>query len=118
MNNDPPFNPIPLPANLNLDPQPEAAGPQGQPGTGTSVHQENTQARRTARPRRARSANGGRKNNGWPRWERIKGRLLARMILIDQEKLKRVLLACGITAGVVLLVILAVKLMPVALTIL
>ncbi|MGH7971519.1 MAG: hypothetical protein ACREIC_22605 [Limisphaerales bacterium] len=117
MNSDSPLNPSPLPDHLNLDAHADAAGRHGQPGGDTSAHKQSTHARRGTRPKRPRSAKGG-KNDYWAKWERIKGRLTARLILMDQEKLKRVLMACGIAAGVVLLVMLAVKLMPVALTIL
>lgn len=115
MNNDPPFNPLPLPANLNLDAQPESAGPQGQTGAGTNANQENTQARKTTR--RRRSAKAG-TNNDQSRWERIKNKLTAKLVMIDQERLKRVLVGCGIAAGVTLAIVLAVKLMPLAVTIL
>ncbi len=115
MNNDPPFNPL-LPPDFGLNPQSESVG-QSHASASAPAHQQTKQARKTTRPRRARSANGTGKNC-WSRWDRIKGRLTAKLVTIDQERLKRVLLGCGIAVGLVAAIILAIKLLPVALTIL
>lgn len=48
------------------------------------------------------------------KWQELKGRLNARLQHLDKDKLKAVLLGCGVAAGIVAAVILAIKLMPVA----
>jgi hypothetical protein len=44
--------------------------------------------------------------------------LAAKVAQVDKEKLKALLLACGVTAGIVAAVIVAIKLLPVAAVIL
>jgi hypothetical protein len=52
------------------------------------------------------------------KWQRIKGKLAAKLAKVDPKKLRQVLLACVIPAGTILAALLAIKLMPVAVTLL
>ena len=54
------------------------------------------------------------KKNCHAKWQEIKGRLNARLQHLDKDKLKAVLLACGVAAGIVAAVVLAIKMLPVA----
>ena len=45
-------------------------------------------------------------------WQRIKGGIATRLARLDREKLKRVLLACGIAGTVAVLIIAVAKLTP------
>ncbi len=47
-------------------------------------------------------------------WPRMKEKINAKLGGLDKEKLKTVLVACGIAAGVVVAVVAAVKLVPIA----
>ena len=47
-------------------------------------------------------------------WQHLKGKLTAKLGGLEKEKLKTVLVACGIAGAVVLAVVLAVKILPVA----
>ena len=113
-----PFNPIPIPENLNLTSKTGAA-----PGkeAGTGQQEANKQSGRKARRRttRRRPAHAAVSEVGTEnKWQRIKGKLAARLAQVDPKKLRQVLLACGVAAGTVVAVLLAIKLMPVAVTLL
>ena len=111
-----PFNPIPVPEHLSLgfdsaaaaahQPGPEPAG--ANPGQSTRK-----KAGRPNQPKPARTF-----EEMETKGQRIKARLAAKIAAIDREKLRQVLLACGIAATVVTAVVLMVKLMPVITTIL
>ncbi len=119
MNSDPPFNPLPLPDNLNLEAQPQATQPGSEPGTKAGKNQQQAKTKRkTNQPRRRSGKRSSSDESYRAKWERIKASLTAKLATIDQEKLKKVLLACGIAVGVVVAVLLAIKLMPVAVTLL
>jgi Flp pilus assembly protein TadB len=109
-----PFNPIHIPENLNLISE-TAATPGEKPG---AAHQEaNNQSRRKARKRttKRRPAHAAMSEaEAKSKWHRIKGKLAAKMAGIDPNKLRQVLLGCGVAAGTVMAVLLAIKLMPVA----
>jgi hypothetical protein len=103
-----PFNPLPIPDNLNLSSDAGAAQSNSEP---------KRSPKRNARKKSTRSNRSGGAScraDSETRWNRIKGRLVAKVALMDKEKLKALLLAAGIAAGIVAAVILAIKLMPVA----
>lgn len=116
-NIQPPFNPIPLPPEFHLaapqqTTQQQIENPDAQQGKQTS----SAKARR--RPRKIRAAEPAVTCPGLTRWQRIKGKFAARIAQIDRERLKSVLLACGVAVGIVATVLLLVKMVPIAATLL
>ena len=85
---------------------------------------ENQQAKQTAgakakrRPRKPRVAEPDATFPMITRWERIKAKFAARIAQIDQETLKGVLLACGVTVAIATTVLLLVKILPTAVVLL
>ena len=116
MKNDTPFNPLPLPENLKLEPDAGATKQEGQsPGKDAATRQTRSKTKgRSNRSKRPRSGASRMKKNCHAKWQELKGRFNARLQHLDNDKLKAVLLACGVAAGIVAAVILAIKLMPVA----
>jgi Flp pilus assembly protein TadB len=51
-------------------------------------------------------------------WQRVKGGIQARLSHLDREQLKKVLLACGLAAAAVVVIITLVKLTPLIVTLL
>jgi hypothetical protein len=111
-----PFNPIVIP-DLNLPATPPAsASPK------VKVSRGKTAARRPRRPAITRRALDPKASTlrlarkftrkAKDSWQRIKGGLHARLARLDPEKLKRVLVACGIAATLALLIIALSKLTP------
>jgi len=111
MKSEIPFNPLPLPETLNLSLK---AGPE-------QASQNKPQPKRKAKRTATKSKRPGSKATpvaSLRRWHQIKGRLAARMAQVDKEKLKEVLLACGVAAGLAIAVVIAMKLLPIAAVIL
>jgi len=113
-----PFNPIPIPENFNLTSE-TGATPGEEPGIASQQtnHQTRQKAKKKAtkrRPAHPAMSETQAKN----KWQRIKEKLTAKMAQVDPKKLRQVLLACGVAAGTVVAVLLAIKLMPVAATLL
>lgn len=118
MTTDIPFNPITIPDGLLLSEETSPAQPPA-PAPG---------AAQTKKPPRRRSR---RKSKGpatpcietadttsWSSWQRIKGHLNARMAQMDPGTLKRILTAAGVSAGVILAIMIAIKLTPIGLALL
>ena len=113
MKSETPFNPLPIPDNLNLSS--DAGAAQEQASHSNPKPGRSTKRNARKKPTRSkRSASASARPDSETRWNRIKGRLVAKVALMDKEKLKALLLAAGIAAGIVAAVILAIKLMPVA----
>lgn len=116
MNTDTPFNPIPLPEGLLLAQEtsntPLPACPQ--PGAAQKAAAPKRNAKRRTRTR----CDGTNTTAQQSRWERIKSKFAARLAQIDQETLKSVLLACGVAIGLIATVLLLVKMVPIAATLL
>ena len=118
MNSDTPFNPLPLPDGLVLSQETDAGKPAGQ---------DPAQANPKSPPRRKakRKSRGPRKPSppaadamAETRWNRIKGRINAKLAQIDPDTLKRILTAAGVAAGVIVAILLAIKLTPIGLVLL
>ena len=113
MKNESLFNPLPLPESLSLTLNDQAAqepAPQNQP-------EPKRAPKRIAREKSTRSKRSGGaacRANQESRWHRIKGRLAAKVALLGTEKFKVLLQACGVAAGIVLAIVVAIKLLPVA----
>jgi hypothetical protein len=113
----PPFNPIPLPPEFNLEAHQQTAQQKSEnPG---AEQTKQTSGAKTRRP--SRKPTVAQPDVTCPvlsKWERIKGEFAEKIAQIDPETLKSVLLACGIAAGVVAAVLLLVKMVPVAVAVL
>ena len=112
-----PSHPLPLAESLNLSLNAGAA--QEQPS------QNNTEPKRPPKGKTKSKATHARRpgsrasrDDTESRWNRIKGRLAAKVAQVDQEKLREVLLGCGVAVGIVASVVLALKLLPLAVLIL
>ena len=113
MKNDTPFNPVPIPDNLNLSMNAGATQEQASQNSAKSKRSPKRNAKRkSTRSSRPCSTTCGADIKS--RWQRIKGQLATKVAQVDREKLKALLLACGVASGIVAAVILAIKLMPVA----
>src|SRR6266581_42071 len=109
-----PFNPA-MPAEFKLVPENGAttAGPQS-PGTTAEFTAGSENTNRKSR-RSGKQATGSRTRKKCKvNWQQMKQKLNAKLAGLDKEKLKQVLTACGIAAGVVLAIVFAVKLVPIA----
>ena len=113
MKNETPFNPVPLPESLNLSLNAGSAQEQASQNHAEPERPPKRNAKKKS-TRSKRSASAACPADSESRWHRIKGRLAAKVALVDKEKLRAVLLACGVAAGIVAAVIIAVKLLPVA----
>ncbi len=120
MKNETPSNPLPLPESLNLKPDAGATKQEGpSPGKDTATRQTRSQTKGSSnRRKRPRSGASRMKKNCHMKWQELKGRLNARLQHLDKDKLKAVLLACGVAAGIVAAFLIAIKLLPVAVLIL
>jgi Flp pilus assembly protein TadB len=112
-----PFNPIPIPENLNLTMNAGTAQEQASPNNLEPERSLNRKPRRKSTKAKQPGGTTSRAASA-SRWHRIKGRLAAKVAQMDKEKLKALLLAAGVAAGIVAAVILAIKLVPVAAVIL
>jgi len=101
--NETPFNPLPLPDNLMLAEEP--GKPLPPPVDGPP---------KPRKPRKRKQPPASMKTKCQARWEKLKTQINTRLGQLDKQKLKELLLACGIAAGVVLAIIAALKLVPIA----
>ena len=118
MTSDNPFNPITIPEGLLLAEDAKAAQPP-KPHQGT-MRTKKKRRRRTGRRAKSQTAPGIASADAaaQSKWQRIKGRFTARLCSMDQETLKRILTAAGVGAGLLIAILLAIKLTPVALVLL
>ena len=118
MKRNQPFNPIPLPEDLNLNAQAAAAGatPSASGGEGASGQASRKAGKRQAKgastAKTARPRASGHKKKSRPTYQQIKDFLNRKLSGVDPEKLKQVLRACGIAAGIITALILALKFFP------
>ncbi len=117
MKKNPLFNPIPLPEDLNLNPQAAAAGvanPSGTPGHGApgqaAPKASKRQTKGASKAKASRPKSSRRKKK--PTFQQIKDFIESKLGSLDAEKLKQVLRACGIAAGIITAVIMALKFFP------
>ena len=115
MKNETPFNPLPLPDNLTLElnagaTQEQASNPEPERPTRRKPRKKSTKTKQ--------SSTKASKADNASKWNRIKGRLAAKVAEMDKEKLKAVLLASGVALGIVAAAVAAIKLMPLAVLIL
>ena len=113
MKNDTRFNPLPLPEKLNLASSAGSAQEQTSQSNPEPKRQRNRNAKRKSTKSKQPCGAASRANSE-SRWHRIKGRLAAKVAEVDKERIKAVLLACGVAAGIVLAVTIAIKLLPIA----
>jgi hypothetical protein len=109
-----PFNPA-MPAEFKLLGDTGATAP-GQQAAGANTDSVTGSEKTKCKSRRSRKQAAGSRTRTKckVRWEQMKQKLNAKLGGLDKEKLKTVLVACGIAGGVVLSVIVAVKLVPIA----
>ena len=112
MNSDTPFNPIPIPDTLLLAQETNNPVPPPSPGTGAA------QKKAPGRKRTTKPSTEVLEAAAQSRWQRIKGRLTARLSRMDPETLKRILTAAGVAAGVIVAILFAIKFAPIALVLL
>jgi hypothetical protein len=117
MNSDTPFNPLPLPDGFMLAQETGASQPTGQnPAQAIPKPRPRRKARRKSRgPRKPGPHTAATSET---RWNRVKGRINARLAQIDPDTLKRILTAAGVAAGVIIAILIAIKLTPIALVLL
>jgi hypothetical protein len=118
MKSDTPFNPLPLPDGLLLSQETEAGQPAGQdPGQANPKAPPRRKAKRKSRGPRKPGPQGA-DTTAETRWNRLKGRINTKLAQIDPDTLKRILTAAGVAAGVIIAILIAIKLTPVALVLL
>ena len=104
-----------MPADFKLLPESGATEPGHQP---PGANADFAAGAHNAGPKSNRSGkrSGASRNKKKCRitWQRMKEKLNDKLAGLDKEKLKTVLVACGIAGGVVLAIIVAVKLVPIA----
>ncbi|MCX6921808.1 MAG: hypothetical protein NT154_01105 [Verrucomicrobia bacterium] len=108
-----PSNPLPLPESLNLSLNAGSAQQQASQNNAKPERPPKRNAKRKS-TRSERAGGAACAANNESRWHRIKGRLAAKVAQVDKEKLRAVLSACGVAAGIVAAVLIAIKLMPAA----
>lgn len=118
MNSDTPFNPLPLPEGLLLVHETSNPPPPPPPNPGTGPAQKKAPGRKRKARRRTRPSPEVLEAAAQSRWQRIKGRVNARFSQMDPETLKRILTAAGVAAGVIIAIMIAIKLTPIALVLL
>ncbi len=109
-----PFNPA-MPAEFKLLPENGAttAGPQS-PGTTAEFTAGAENTKRKSRRSGKQAAGSRTRKKCKVNWQQMKQKFNAKLAGLDKEKLKQVLTACGIAAGVVIAIVFAVKLVPIA----
>jgi Flp pilus assembly protein TadB len=112
-----PSNPLPPAESLNLSLNAGAAQQQPSQNNAEPKPPPNGKTRRKATKAR-RAGSRASRDDTESRWNRIKGRLAAKVAQVDKENLKVVLLACGVAVGIVASVVFALKLLPLAVLIL
>jgi hypothetical protein len=111
------FNPA-MPADFKLLTETIATDPEKQsPGNSAApIAAAQKRKRKSHRSEKQSAAKSGRPKKKKPKvsWQHLNGKINAKLAGLDREKLKQVLTACGVAGGVVLAVLVAAKLMPVA----
>src|ERR1043165_9746281 len=111
------FNPA-LPAEFKMLTEKVATiEPEQQPtGSNTPINGARKGKRKTQRSEKRSDGAAGspKKKKSKLNWQRLKGKVHGKLAGLDREKLKHVLTACGIAAGVVLAIVLAIKMVPIA----
>src|SRR5262249_14437962 len=102
------FNPA-MPSDFKLLPQGETGG-SGEQSASSGAPPLGEEKKRKS----SRSAGTRKKKKPGIGWQQMKQKLKTRLGGLDKEKLKMALKACGIAAGVVLAIIAAVKMVPIA----
>ena len=109
-----PFNPA-MPAEFKLLNENGATIPgQEPPGTTAEFTAGPENTKRKSRRSRKQTIGSRTKKRCKVNWQQMKQKFNAKLAGLDKEKLKQVLTACGIAAGVVLAIVFAVKLVPIA----
>ena len=109
-----PFNPA-MPAEFKLLNENGATIPgQEPPGTTAEFRAGPENTKRKSRRSGKQAAGSRTRKKCKVNWQQMKQKFNAKLGGLDKEKLKQVLTACGVTAGVVLAIVLAVKLVPIA----
>jgi hypothetical protein len=110
-----PFNPVPIPADLKLA---QEAAANGQPakalGVVAPINAKTMAGIKAKRPKRTRSTVLRLNKDCQTNWVKLKGKINARLGQLDRAKLKKLLKACGVGAAVVLAVMIAPKVAPIA----
>jgi hypothetical protein len=113
------FNGIPIPPELKLAETPEVPSQaQQQASAAGSSPAEPSKSKKRKSGAKSRRTKSGAKASAQARWNRIKDKFTQRLETVDQEILKRALLGFGLAVATVLAVLVAIKLMPAALTLL
>jgi len=108
------FNPA-IPADFKLLTEGQGSEAQSQPGKPIDpVGAAHTNKRKSTRSEKQSGGSRSRQKSKTTKWQQMKQKLDAKLGGLDKEKLKTVLVACGIAASVVGAVILAVKMVPIA----
>ena len=118
MTSDNPFSPITIPEVLLLAEDVKAAQP---PKLDKGTVRTKMERRRSTKRKARRQSTPGIASAdaaAQSKWQRIKGRFTARLCSMDQETLKRILTAAGVGAGIIIAILLAIKLTPIALVLL
>src|SRR2546421_11060305 len=109
-----PFNPA-MPAEFKLLNENGATIPgQDPPGTTAEFTAGPENTKRKSRRSGKQTIGSRTRKRCKVNWQQMKQKLNAKLGGLDKEKLKTVLVACGIAGGVVLAIIVAVKLVPIA----
>ena len=109
-----PFNPA-MPAEFKLMPENGATIPgQQPPGTTAEFTAGSENTKRKSRRSGKQTIGARTRKRCKVNWQQMKQKFNAKLGGLDKEKLKTVLVACGIAGGVVLAIIVAVKLVPIA----
>lgn len=118
MKEETPFNPVIIPDLAIPASEPQVAKPAAKATRAPRLKGPRRTARK-ARPRRAldpkqQAIRLARKvsRKAKTSWKRIKGGINSRLAHLDREKLKKVLLACGVAAAAVAAICILVKLTP------
>ena len=112
MNNETPFNPLPIPESLNLSLNDKAAQKQASPNKLKAKRSTKPNAEKKSTRTSRSGGTASRAISDESRWNRVKTKLAAKVALLNDEKLKAVLLACGVAAGMVAAIVIAIKLVP------
>jgi Flp pilus assembly protein TadB len=112
-----PSNPLPPAESLNLSLN---AGTVQPPPSQNSAQPKRPPKRKGRRKsaRSIRSSGASSRADSESRWQRIKGRLAAKIGQIEPDELRETLLGLAVTAGVAAAVVIVVKTLPLAVTVL
>jgi hypothetical protein len=115
-NTEPPFNPIILPDLAIPASEPQAAQPEFKASRKKAAPRKSTRTAKTRRvldiPRTTVRFTAKIRRRARRLTQRIKGGITSRLANLDQAKLKKVLIACGVAAAVATAICVLVKLTP------